>query len=137
MERKLLGTQLRGLPCAQTHQVFHAPFPEQERSSICRGMGWMGRGCSQWRRQSLKEPVQKTDPALKHPLVIFEFHLILPKQTGCRAQNTPEDVAKDPWSTESHGCVQVFVSQLKKCQLLRSSQRREFFILALFLRGLK
>lgn len=56
-------------------------------------------------KAKLKAPVQKTDPAVEHSLVTFECHQILPKQTGCRAQNTPEDVARDPRSTESHGCV--------------------------------
>lgn len=56
-------------------------------------------------KAKLKAPVQRTDPTLKHPLVIFEFHQLLPKQTGCRAQNTPEDAAGAPGSAKSHGYV--------------------------------
>lgn len=67
---------------------------------------WAGCGGLQpVEKAKLKAPVQKTDPALKHLLVSFEFHQILQKQTGCKAQNTSEDVARDPWSTESHSCV--------------------------------
>lgn len=56
-------------------------------------------------KAKLKAPVQKTDPTLKHLLVSFEFHQILQKQTSCKAQNTSEDAARYPWSTESHSCV--------------------------------
>lgn len=102
MERKLLETQLRGFPRAEKHQVFRAPFPEH--SSICRRMGWMW-GAATSGEGKAKSTSAKTDPALKHLLVSFEFHQILQKQTGCKAQNTSEDVARDPWSTESHSCV--------------------------------
>lgn len=30
---------------------------------------------------------------------------LLPKQTGCGAENVPEDVAKTQVSTERHGCI--------------------------------
>lgn len=116
MERKLLETQLWRFPCAQTQQAFHSPFPKQNRLDV---------GAAASREGKAKSTSAENRPTLKHPLVSFEFHQILQKQTTCRPQNTPEDVARDLCPTESHNCVCVCVTTQKGVISCKQPRKRD------------